>query len=235
MALMIRLGFWQLDRLAQRQALNAQATAQWHAAPLATLNLTGLGETDLSGLQYRAVVLRGRFDFSQQIALNNQEWQGHPGAHLITPFLLDENKQAVLIDRGWIPYEQADPSQWQQFAEAETAAVRGRILLAQASPLGAPASTTRQATWFRVDIAGIQKQISYPLQPVYVQASPDGAVKQLPYRSDVTLDLSEGPHMGYAITWFSFTATLGIGSLGYVISKRWRPSHARQAARTVRS
>lgn len=231
MAVMIRLGFWQLDRLAQRRELNAKATAQMQAAPLTLLNLTGLSESELAGFQYRAVDLSGRFDFSQQIALSNQEWQGHPGVHLITPFILAGSNQAVLIDRGWIPYEESDPSKWNQFAEAENAEIHGRLLLSQSSPWGAPSGAN--VIWYRIDIPGIQHLVTFQLQPVYVKAAPEGAVKNLPYRSQVTLDLSEGPHMGYALTWFSFSAILGIGSLGYVIGKQKRLMSARQTTNQV--
>jgi surfeit locus 1 family protein len=33
----------------------------------------------------------------------------------------------------------------------------------------------------------------------------------LPYRTQPKLELSEGPHMGYAMQWFTFAALLGIG------------------------
>ncbi|MBI5030922.1 MAG: SURF1 family protein [Chloroflexi bacterium] len=221
MAVMIRLGFWQLDRLAQRRTFNADVTAQLQASPLTVADLTG--STDLSGLNYRSIVLRGRYDYSQQVALNNQEWNAQPGVHLITPLVLDDSDQAVLVDRGWIPYSQSDSTKWSQFAESEIVEVRGRILQSQTSPLGAPAGVTHQTTWFRVDILALQKQISHRLVPIYVQQFPDSAWKNLPYRSDVNLDLTEGPHLGYALTWFSFTAILGIGSLGYVVSKRRLP------------
>ncbi len=216
MGVMIRLGVWQLDRLTQRRAFNANAASRLQAPPLT--DLPGLG--DLAGLHYRAIVLRGRYDFTQQVALNNQEWQAQPGVHLITPLVLADSPQAVLVDRGWIPYAESAPASWEKFAEPGVVEVRGRILATQTSPLTVAPVSGRQDTWFRVDVAGLQNQVSHPLLPVYVQALPDPTRQNLPYRRDVNLDLSEGPHLGYAITWFSFAAILGIGSGAYAVSRR---------------
>lgn len=159
------------------------------------------------------------------MALNNQEWQVQLGVHLITPLVLADSPQVVLVDRGWIPYAESAPASWEKFAEPGVVEVRGRILATQTSPLAVAPVSGRQDTWFRVDVAGLQNQVAHPLLPVYVQALPDPTRQNLPYRRDVNLDLSEGPHLDYAITWFSFAAILGIGSGGYAVSRRlaWFP------------
>ena len=46
------------------------------------------------------------------------------------------------------------------------------------------------------------------LLPVYIQEAPEPAWQGPPYRSQPTLDLTEGPHMGYAIQWFTFAGLL---------------------------
>jgi surfeit locus 1 family protein len=57
----------------------------------------------------------------------------------------------------------------------------------------------------------MQKQLPYPILPVYIQQSPDPAWTGLPYRSEPDLDLTEGPHLGYAIQWFTFATILFVG------------------------
>ena len=44
---------------------------------------------------------------------------------------------------------------------------------------------------------------------------PDGNVA-LPYREEPRFDLSEGPHLSYAIQWFLFSLMLGAGYFYYV-------------------
>ncbi|MBI4790276.1 MAG: SURF1 family protein [Chloroflexi bacterium] len=213
---MVRLGFWQLDRLAQRRAFNAQVTAQMQAPPLTDL----LGRQDLTGLGYRAVVVRGEYDFAQQVALSNQEWQGQPGAHLITPLVVEGGPQAVLVDRGWIPYADVAPKNWSKFAEPGTVEIRGRIRLSQTTPIPIPSPTQRQDTWFRVDIAALQAQVSHPLLPIYITQSPEPTGKLLPYRSEPNIELTEGSHLGYAIMWFALAAILGVGYAGFAFDRR---------------
>ena len=225
---MIRLGFWQLDRLTQRRAFNAEVSRRLQAPPLTFADLTSLG--DPLGLEYHAVALRGEYDFTQQVALSNQDWQGQPGVRLITPLVIADSNRAVLVDRGWIPYEESAPANWNKFAELGMVEVRGWILPTQTSLFPTAPVTRHQDSWFRVDIAALQAQISHPLLPVYIQQSPDPARKQLPYRSELNVDLSEGPHMGYAMTWFAFAAILSVGYAGYVLGGHGQPISQRQLA-----
>src|SRR5262245_22424366 len=94
-----RLGIWQLDRLAQRRALNARIDSRM-AAP--AMPLTG-APVDPDALDYRRVELRGVYDPSQEIMLRNRSLDGVPGGHLITPLRLNGSDKAVLVDRGWVP------------------------------------------------------------------------------------------------------------------------------------
>src|SRR3990172_1921387 len=71
-ALLARLGVWQLDRLAAPRAFNARVNAQLAQPPL---ELSGAAlESDLAAMEYRTVVLVGNYDFTQQVALRNQAW-----------------------------------------------------------------------------------------------------------------------------------------------------------------
>ena len=60
-----------------------------------------------------------------------------------------------------------------------------------------------------MDIDRIQAQIPYPLLPIFIEQSPDPGetAASLPHRSG-SVALDEGPHLGYAIQWFSFAAIL---------------------------
>ena len=62
-----------------------------------------------------------------------------------------------------------------------------------------------------VNVDRIQQQVSLKLLPVYIQESPDPAWTGMPYRSVSMPDLSDGPHMSYAIQWFIFASVLGVG------------------------
>ena len=72
-----------------------------------------------------------------------------------------------------------------------------------------------QAEWYRVDVEDIEAQLPYELLPIFLQeaSSSDGNAK-LPFRGELEPDLSDGPHLSYAIQWFIFAAIL---ALGYVL------------------
>jgi surfeit locus 1 family protein len=59
------------------------------------------------------------------------------------------------------------------------------------------------------------QHLDYGLLPFYVQAevSEDGV---LPIAEVPSLDLTEGPHLGYAVQWFGFALILAIGYPAYV-------------------
>jgi surfeit locus 1 family protein len=46
---------------------------------------------------------------------------------------------------------------------------------------------------------------------VYIQQSPVGSWTGLPYRSEPDIEITEGPHMGYAIQWFTFAVIIAAG------------------------
>lgn len=224
MAVLARLGVWQLDRLEQRKARNVEIVAQLSLPPLL---LTGERlPDDLAGLKYRRAMARGQFDFSRQVALLHQNWMNAPGIHLITPLVLEGSSQAVLVDRGWLPADQAAPDNWSQFEESGPLEVTGFIRLSQTLPDGARGNSTSvaagpQSEWYRVDIEAIQAQMPYELLPVYVLRSPaEDGDKHLPYQAEPELDLSNGPHLGYALQWFIFAMILGIIYVSYVGKKK---------------
>lgn len=219
MGVLARLGIWQLDRLEQRRAFNAALLQVLDAPPL-LLNEDAL-PVDVSGLKNRSATVTGRFDFEQQIALKLQNWQGRPGVRLIAPLVIDGREDtAVLVDRGWIPEAEADPARWSQYEEPGVVTVEGYIAPSQTLPGGRTAEPTPvepQSEWFRVEIEAIQQQMPYQLLPFYVVQTPAGEGDvQLPIRSALEVDLSEGPHMGYAIQWFLFSLTLAVVYVLYV-------------------
>ncbi len=221
MVVLVRLGFWQLDRLAQRQARNAYIEQQLALPPLGLSGSEAL-PADLSALNLRQAEAGGEFDFARQVALKAQTWQGAPGIHLITPLRLPSG-EAVLVDRGWLPFDQSAPENWAQFEEP--AQVRGFIRQSETVAGAVAEQTGPQQEWYRVDIEAIQAQLPYPLLPVFIVQTPveASASETLPYRAAPVFDLSDGPHMGYAIQWFLFALVLGGGYIYYVKKETRRP------------
>jgi surfeit locus 1 family protein len=221
MAVMVRLGIWQLDRLHQRRLFNARVEAQIDQ-PALTLSGEAL-TSDLASMEYRPVIVSGEYDFAHEVALRNQAMNGQWGVDLITPLRIAGTNQAVLVNRGWIPGNDFESGNWQKYAEPGQVEIHGIIRDTDTNPqIGRrndviPTSGDPPLkAWNLLNVGGIAGQIPYPILPVYVQQAPDPAWTGLPQRSLPTLDLSEGPHMGYALQWFGFAALLGIGYPFYI-------------------
>lgn len=209
-----RLGFWQLDRLQQRRELNALIVQRWDQAPY-NLNQAGLPAA-LEELGYRRIQVTGQFDYGHQIALKNQNREVEPGVKLVAPLILPDG-QAILVERGWIPYAQASPAQWAQYNEkAGDTTLVGMVQKSQVLP-GAKPPAAPQQEWFRIDIEAIQRQMPYKLLPVFLLQlpAPGQGYEDLPYRV-IPFELTEGNHFSYAIQWFMFAAILGGGYLPYI-------------------
>jgi surfeit locus 1 family protein len=226
---MIRLDLWQLDRLDQRRAFNARVEEQLaqSALEISEENL----RADLYNMEYREAIVLGEYDHDRQVVLRNQDWQGRLGVHLLTPLIVQGSDRAIMVNRGWIPYEDFEAGKLSQFDENGLVEVNGVIRRSQTKPriggradqIPAEGEPPLQA-WNWINVGGIAGQLPYELLPVYLQGSPEPSRNQMPYRTQLELDLNEGSHLGYAFQWFTFALILAIGYPIYVSREEKRLS-----------
>jgi surfeit locus 1 family protein len=210
---LIRLGIWQLDRLAQRLAFNAQVT---EARSQSVLDLNQDQPVDVSAMEWRPVQVTGKYDFENQIAVRNQYYREQYGYHLLTPLL--SQGTAVLVDRGWIPADgNSTPADWRKYDEAGEVTVIGQIRLGSGKPAiggvadALPVDGSQLVLWNNADVAQVAKQSPYPILPVYIQLNADVSDTDPPIPFQPELELTEGPHFGYALQWFTFATLLFVG------------------------
>lgn len=224
--LCVRLGIWQLDRLSQRRALNARIEYITALPPVILPSAE-----DLAQQEYRSVRAQGFYEFDRQVALRNQVRAGEYGFHLLTPLRLENGDDAdgahtVLVDRGWIPAEgNQSPEAWHKYDAPGKVLIAGVIRLSQNRGEAQPEETATPAAdgspgrfALVIDSAWISKQVGYPLPAFYIQAAPD-APGTLPAGEIPSLDLGDGPHLGYAIQWFGFALILAAGYGRYVLKQ----------------
>jgi surfeit locus 1 family protein len=212
-AVCIRLGIWQLDRLEGRRAFNTQVESM-RALPLLDLNQEEVDS--VAEMEWRSVRVAGEYDFENQVALRNQYYGSQYGYHLWTPLLFDGT--AVLVDRGWIPADgNSAPSDWHKYDEPGIVNIAGQIRLGQTKPaLGGvadamPENGARLEIWNNGDVERILDQLPYPALPVYIQPDSDATDVKPPIPFQPEIELTEGPHFGYALQWFGFASILFIG------------------------
>jgi surfeit locus 1 family protein len=219
---LIRLGFWQLDRLEQRRAFNMHVAERWREEPF-DINSHAIPD-DLSALEYRRVQAEGEFDYENQIVLLNQTHNEAPGAVLVTPLQLGDGR-AVLVARGWVPLNMSEPEHWAELEEPDNLPVVGLIQETQLLPNGnAPTPPeTPQVEWFQLNINAIQPQMPYELLPVFILQLPEEwrSYNTLPMREE-PLVLDEGSHLSYAVQWFMFALILGVGYIFFINTQELR-------------
>jgi surfeit locus 1 family protein len=217
--LTIRLGFWQVDRYHQNKAFADHLAAMQAATPL--LMSGGLQPAGLTGMEYRVAQATGTYDFTHQIAIRNQiwvqSWGNETGYILVTPLVFPDGS-AVLVDRGWIPLKYNTRAAWGQFDIPGPIVVTGIIRLPALLEMGGepdPSLAPGQASldfWNLIDLNRLQKQISYPILPVYIQQAPVGDSSSPPFPSLSNPDItSADTNAGYATMWFSFAGLLFFG------------------------
>lgn len=228
MAGLVKLGFWQLDRLEQRRAFNTMVAERWALEPFDLENEEL--PADLSQMEYRRVEAGGVFDYDRQIVVTN--WpgpNGEAGVLVVTPRVFDNGK-AVLVARGWVPQDLAAPEQWPGFEEPADQPVLGLIQESQTIE-GATAPAEPQREWYRIDVPLIQQQMPYTLAPAFLLQLPEPGrqVDTFPSR-EIDIVLDEGSHLSYSIQWFTFAAVLGFGYILFVRSQDARARRQSEAA-----
>jgi surfeit locus 1 family protein len=218
-----RLGLWQLDRAAQKEAVGAAIAARAHDSGVDSAGLAR-DEAAAATQFWKPVRLQGRWLSGRTVFLDNRQMGGRPGFFVVTPLLLAPG-DAVLVQRGWVP---RDAEQRTRLPEVPTPSgsveVAGRIA-PPPSRLLAFAPDAPGAIRQNLDLDAFSKEIGIPLRPLSVQQGPgpqDGLQRDWPQPA---VDVSK--HYGYAFQWFAL-ATLIAGL--YVWFQLLRPRLARQRA-----
>lgn len=98
--LLVSLGFWQLHRADEKQAL-AEAFAARQAAPPAPLQ--SLWQAPGAELGFRLVTVTGRFDPAHYLLLDNRVRDGRFGYEVVAVLDIAGSDRSVLVNRGWVP------------------------------------------------------------------------------------------------------------------------------------
>jgi len=202
-ALFVRLGVWQLDRLHQRRVTNSAVLAR-RALPPVTITSAALPVDSVRG---RRVVATGAWDYSHERVWGARSYEGVPGVAVLTPLKVGGGA-AVFVDRGWAPSADALHVDHAALREGDSATVTG---FAYAAPRGRG----------DVDPALLRDSLPFPVAGFVIleiqtnrQADRPSNLVYWP-----TPELSDGPHLSYAIQWFAFAAIVLVG-MGALLRKQ---------------
>ena len=210
----VRLGFWQLHRLAERRALNAMLASRLHDAPKRAADLL----RDSATAAYRRVTVTGTYDYANEYALASRTRQGSPGVNIVTPLRVAGSDTAILVNRGWVYAPDAMTADLARWREPVTTTAIGYLLEVKGTGAGPIAAATNPRVLRYLDRDSLNRRLPYPIAPFLVVATeaPAPRADSTPARLAAPV-LDEGPHLGYAFQWFAFAA---IGVVGAAFSVR---------------
>jgi surfeit locus 1 family protein len=143
----------------------------------------------LDSARERRIVARGVYDLAGERTWPGRSFDGTPGVALITPLRLADGS-AVLVDRGWVPSPDAFHVDHAAYREPDTATIAG---IARIPPRG------------RGDV----ETTGY--LPFVIELQTPEPARGLPRRWPPS-SFGNGPHLSYAIQWFSFAAIALVGT-----------------------
>ena len=203
LAVFVALGYWQLGRAGEKQAL-FDAFMQGSQD---TVDAAGLGFDELA--RYQHVRLRGSYDGTRQILLDNMpSATGQPGYRVLTPLQRADGRGWVLVDRGWVALgaTRADlPAVVVGGGDRDVSGILD-VLPIPGLRVG-PAAAPGAGGWPRVLLfptrADVEAALGVAVESRVIlldAGAPDGFERK--WRPS----LGFGPerHLGYAIQWFAF-------------------------------
>jgi surfeit locus 1 family protein len=203
-----RLGVWQLDRAAQKEALQSALDARGSLPELTAATLP-VSEAQAQAQHYRPVRLQGEWKQGATVFLDNRQMNGHPGFYVLTPLLLAPN-DAVLVQRGWSPRDMSDRA---HVPNVSTPAGRVEVIGQMAPAPGRlfDFSGAHAAGAIRQNLAlgDFSREMGVSLRPWTVLQTDtqgtagDGLLRQWPRPA---ADIHK--HYGYAFQWFGLCALL---------------------------
>ena len=204
-AFLVSLGFWQLARADQKRTIEASI----QKANSGVVELI-VNQNELLNKEYYEVRLQGSYIGDKQFIYDNQIVDQASGYYVLTPFVLTGQSNAIMINRGFIPWngrrdQLDDIAVDSAFREVKIQVSRPikRIEL-KTSDISNQFPVLIQAIDFDV-IEEISSTSFVDVIGLLDPSSDDGFVRKWePYTGSIE------KHIGYAIQWFLMALVLGI-------------------------
>lgn len=202
---LVSLGFWQLDRAEQKRQIESAVLNAQQAPVLLVDNLK-----DLLDKEHYQVLLNGHYDNDKQFIYDNQIVNGTAGYYVLTPFVLNNNTSAILVNRGFVPWynDRAKLANINIGIDKATIKVslikpKQRIKLKHQS-----IDPTFPILIQSLDMNKLSKLSNYQIIPMIAQLDVDQ--KDGFFRKWQPFYGSVNKHLGYAVQWFLMALVLSI-------------------------
>ena len=203
---------WQYHRGVDRHARNAMIEEHIALAPVA---LDSVKDSPLAA-EWQTVTTQGVFDASKQILLRNRYSEGVYGFEVLTLFTTSKSEK-FWVDRGWVKAG-ANATIAPTIVPPPTneVSITGRLRLESSLPRG---SFFALPTSGNSLISKLDAQSQLNTQNYYIDLLSGSLTSLTPAVAAQLPELSDGPHMAYALQWIFFA---GLVIYGRILIRRTR-------------
>lgn len=211
--LLCGLGLWQLQRLAWKEALIARVAARTQVsfAPPAPAE-RDWPKVNAEGDEYRRVRVTGAFRHDREalcwalLSDAHGKFSG-PGYWVLTPLVLADGA-TILVNRGFVPLDRADPNSRREGEMTGTVTVTGLLRLPEKRSWFTPADDPAAHLWQERDPAAIAAAYGLSrVAPFFIDADDTPNPGGLPQGGETKL-VFPNRHLEYALTWFGLALAL---------------------------
>lgn len=217
-AVLVWLGAWQVQRLHWKEDLIARMSDRTASEPLSVAEIEarlGAGED----VEFLRATATGRFVHDRELFVFTT-FEGEMGWKVVTP-LETAGGKAVLVDRGFIPYDLKDPARRAESRPAGMVSVTGTVRPRPSvrEPF-APDNDIDANVWHwwalpaMAEAAGLERA-----SPFILQAEPRPGDPAWPRAFAPDPATLSNRHLGYAVTWFGLAAMLVIVNGLYLLRR----------------
>lgn len=204
----VNLGRWQLDRLDQRREANTVVAEHESAAVVPFDQVFDHTITDED--QWQRVEVTGTYDATHQLQVRYRTQGEMTGWELLTPLRLADGR-TLIVDRGFIERPAAEdfPRTFPAPPTGDVTVV-GYVRRNEEGPDNALTPTENTVRLINSDALGAW--LGTDLVNGYVDLlTSDPEQTGATFHPVAPPPPTEGPHLSYALQWFSFTAIAGVG------------------------
>ena len=203
---------WQYHRGVDRHARNAVIQDRIAQSPVALTTLTG----NLPEYEWQTVSVSGTFDVKKQILLRNRYNDGKYGYEVLTLFTSKQDK-SFWVDRGWVQAgaTATTPPIVSSLPQGEVS-ITGRLRLDSSLPQGSFFALPGEGEGL---VSELNAQSQLDTEKFYIDLLNGSEPSLSPEVPAQLPELSDGPHMAYALQWIFFA---GLVIYGRILIRRTR-------------
>ena len=203
---------WQYHRGVDRHARNAVIEERIAKSAIELNSVTD----NLPDNEWQTVSTAGVFDIEKQILLRNRYNDGKYGYEVLTLFRSNENK-SFWVDRGWVEAgaTATTPPVVTALPQGEVS-ITGRLRLDSSLPRGSFFALPGKGEGL---VAELNAQSQLNTEKFYIDLLSGSDTSLTPEVTAQLPELSDGPHMAYALQWIFFG---GLVIYGRILIRRTR-------------